>query len=83
MPAKRVKKKKRAAKVRAKRQSAVLSGISGGLDVLGIAGFALIIFVLLLLLGTLWRWFRQDIAIVFSDLGTSVLDAVLVRPAGT
>ena len=70
-------KKKRA---RRKRTSLALAqALGGSLDVLGAAFCALLISLMLFVLVGLLSWLRQDLTMLFADLGTSVLDAVLVH----
>ena len=71
---------KRTAKVRGKRSSAAIHrGISGGLDFIGAAFFALVILLMLFMLSSLVTWVRRDRNVVFSDLGTSITDALIIR----
>ncbi len=50
----------------------------GGRDVFGVAAAALAIVVLLLMLGSLFSWLRQDLAITFADLTDNITDAVII-----
>ena len=51
---------------------------AGVMDVFGAAGAALVIVVLLLMLGSLFSWLRQDLAMTFSDLTDNITDAVFI-----
>ena len=51
---------------------------AGVMDVFGVAAAALAIVVLLLMLGSLFSWLRQDLAITFADLTDNITDAVIV-----
>lgn len=50
----------------------------GVMDVFGVAAAALAIVVLLLMLGSLFSWLRQDLAITFADLTDNITDAVII-----
>ena len=50
---------------------------AGVMDVFGVAA-ALAIVVLLLMLGSLFSWLRQDLAITFADLTDNITDAVII-----
>ena len=51
---------------------------AGVMDVFGAAGAALAIVVLLLMLGSLFSWLRQDLAMTFSDLTDNITEAVFI-----
>lgn len=51
---------------------------AGVMDVIGAAGAALAIGVLLLMLGSLYGWLRQDLALTFADLTDNLTDAVII-----
>ena len=51
---------------------------AGVMDVFGVAAAALAIVVLLLMLGSLFSWLRQDLAITFADLTDNITDAVII-----
>ena len=51
---------------------------AGVMDVFGVAAAALAIVVLLLILGSLFSWLRQDLAITFADLTDNITDAVII-----
>ena len=51
---------------------------AGVMDVFGAAAAALAIVVLLLMLGSLFSWLRQDLAMTFSDLTDNITDAVFI-----
>ncbi len=70
-------------KKRGRRKSLALAqAAAGSLDVLGAAHALLCIIVLLLMLYNLVSWLVGDLRMLFSDLGTGILDAVLVHGAG-
>ena len=52
---------------------------AGVMDVFGAAAAALAIIVLALMLGSLFSWLRQDLAITFSDLTDNITDAVMIN----
>ena len=64
---------------RRKKQRAARQAVASGMDVVGIALAALAIIVMLSLLNSLIMWLRQDLNVLFADLGTSITDALLVR----
>ena len=64
---------------RKKVSTAGRKGIEGFLDVIGGALALLAIIILLFMLFSLVMWLRQDINVTFSDLGTNITDAVIVR----
>lgn len=66
-------------KKRRRSSLAFFQALGGSLDVLGAAFCALVIILMLFVLVSLVRWVRQDFTMLFADLGTSVLDAVLVH----
>ena len=74
-------KKKRTGAKRTRRRAslALAQALGGSLDVLGAAFCALLIILMLFVLVGLLSWLRQDLTMLFADLGTSVLDAVLVH----
>ena len=51
---------------------------AGVFDVFGAAAAALAIIVLLLMLGSLYSWLRQDLAMTFADLTDNITGAVIV-----
>ena len=51
---------------------------AGVMDVLGVAAAALAIVVLLLMMGSLFSWLRQDLAMTFADISDNITDAVIV-----
>lgn len=51
---------------------------AGVMDVFGAAGAALAIVVLMLMLGSLYSWLREDLAITFADLTDNITDAVII-----
>ena len=51
---------------------------SGVMDVFGAAASAAAIVVLMLMLGSLYAWLRQDLAMTFSDLTDNITDAVII-----
>ncbi len=51
---------------------------AGVMDVFGVAAAALAIVVLLLMMGSLFSWLRQDLAMTFADISDNITDAVIV-----
>ncbi|MDO5299465.1 MAG: hypothetical protein Q4F18_08545 [Clostridia bacterium] len=51
---------------------------AGVMDVFGVAAASLAIVVLLLMMGSLFSWLRQDLSMTFADLTDNITDAVLV-----
>lgn len=51
---------------------------AGVMDVFGVAAAALAIVVLLLMLGSLFSWLRQDLAMTFADISDNITDAVII-----
>lgn len=51
---------------------------AGVLDVFGVAAASAAIVVLMLMLGSLFSWLRQDLTITFSDLTDNITDAVII-----
>ncbi|MBQ4265655.1 MAG: hypothetical protein IJB85_09100 [Clostridia bacterium] len=51
---------------------------AGVMDVFGVAAASLAIVVLMLMLGSLYSWLRQDLAITFADLTDNITDAVII-----
>lgn len=51
---------------------------AGVMDVFGAAGAALAIVVLMLMLGSLYSWLREDLSVTFSDLTDNLTDAVII-----
>ena len=51
---------------------------AGVMDVFGVAAAALAIVVLLLMLGSLYSWVRQDLMVTFADLTDNITDAVII-----
>lgn len=51
---------------------------AGVLDVFGVAASAAAIIVLMLMLGSLFSWLRQDLTITFADLTDNITDAVII-----
>ncbi|MED9821062.1 MAG: hypothetical protein U0J65_03415 [Christensenellales bacterium] len=52
---------------------------AGVMDVFGVAAASLAIVVLLLMLGSLYGWLRQDLSVTFADLSDNITDAVIVN----
>ena len=48
------------------------------MDVFGVAAAALAIVVLMLMLGSLYSWVRQDLTVTFADLTDNITDAVII-----
>ena len=51
---------------------------AGVMDVFGVAAASLAIVVLMLMLGSLFGWLRQDLAMTFADLTDNITDAVII-----
>ena len=51
---------------------------AGVMDVFGSAAAALAIVVLMLMLGSLLSWLRQDLSVTFADLTDNITDAVII-----
>ena len=51
---------------------------AGVMDVFGVAAASLAIVVLMLMLGSLFGWLRQDLAVTFADLTDNITDAVII-----
>lgn len=51
---------------------------AGVLDVFGVAAASMAIVVLMLMLGSLFGWLRQDLAVTFADLTDNITDAVII-----
>ena len=51
---------------------------AGVMDVFGVTAAALAIVVLLLMMGSLFSWLRQDLAMTFADISDNITDAVIV-----
>lgn len=51
---------------------------AGVFDVFGVAAAALSIVVLMLMLGSLYSWLREDLALTFADLTDNITDAVII-----
>ena len=51
---------------------------AGVMDVFGVAAASLAIVVLMLMLGSLFGWLRQDLAMTFADLTDKITDAVII-----
>jgi len=51
---------------------------AGMMDVIGVAAASLAIVVLMLMLGSLFSWLRQDLAVTFADLTDNITDAVII-----
>lgn len=52
---------------------------AGVMDVFGVAAASLAIIVLMLMLGSLYGWLRQDLSVTFADLSDNITDAVIVN----
>lgn len=52
---------------------------AGVMDVFGVAAASLAIVVLMLMLGSLYSWLRQDLNATFADLTDNITDAVLIK----
>ena len=51
---------------------------AGVMDVFGAAAAALAIVVLMLMLGSLYSWLREDLTLMFADLTDNITDAVII-----
>ena len=51
---------------------------AGVMDVFGVAAASLAIVVLMLMLGSLFGWLRQDLAMTLADLTDNITDAVII-----
>ena len=51
---------------------------AGVMDVIGVAAAALAIVVLMLMLGSLYTWVRQDLTVTFADLSDNITGAVII-----
>ena len=51
---------------------------AGVMDVFGVAAASLAIVVLMLMLGSLFGWLRQDLAMTFADLTDNITDDVII-----
>ena len=51
---------------------------AGVMDVFGVAAASLAIVVLMLMLGSLLGWLRQDLSVTFADLTDNMTDAVII-----
>ena len=51
---------------------------AGVMNVFGVAAASLAIVVLMLMLGSLFGWLRQDLAMTFADLTDNITDAVII-----
>ena len=50
---------------------------AGVMDVFGVAAASLAIVVLMLMLGSLFGWLRQDLATTFAGISENITDAVI------
>ena len=70
---------KQSAKKRKKKRSNIGYRVAAGVaDVFGVAAASLAIVVLLLMVGSLFSWVRQDLSVTFADLTDNITDAVIV-----
>ena len=51
---------------------------AGVCDVFGVAAASAAIVVLMLMLGSLYTWLRQDLSMTFADLTDNITDAVII-----
>ena len=51
---------------------------AGVMDVFGVAAAGMAIVVLMLMLGSLYSWLRQDLTVTFADLTDNITDAVII-----
>lgn len=62
-----------------KRKSQIGYRVAAGvMDVFGAAAAALAIVVLMLMLGSLYSWLQEDLAVTFADLTDNITDAVII-----
>ena len=67
------------ARLKKKKKSQVGYHVAAGvMDVFGVAAASLAIVVLMLMLGSLFGWLRQDLAMTFADLTDNITDAVII-----
>ena len=52
--------------------------VAGVMDVIGVAAAGTAIVVLMLMLGSLFSWLRQDLTVTFADLTDNLTDAVII-----
>ena len=52
---------------------------AGVMDVFGAAAAGLAIIILMLMLGSLFSWLRQDLNMTFADLTDNLTDAVIIK----
>lgn len=72
-------KPKRGGTLKKKKKSQIGFRVAAGvMDVFGVAAAALAIVVLLLMMGSLFSWLRQDLAMTFADISDNITDAVIV-----
>ena len=51
---------------------------AGVMDVFGVAAAGVAIVVLMLMLGSLYTWVRQDLTVTFADLSDNITGAVII-----
>ena len=59
-------------------RSAVHLGLAGGMEVLGMAGSALVVIILLFMLTRLASWVRGDLNMLFADMNSGISGTVLI-----
>jgi len=65
--------------VKKKKKSQVGYRVAAGvMDVFGVAAAGMAIVVLMLMLGSLYSWLRQDLTVTFADLTDNITDAVII-----
>jgi len=65
--------------VKKKKKSQVGYRVAAGvMDVFGVAAAGVAIVVLMLMLGSLYSWLRQDLTVTFADLTDNITDAVII-----
>lgn len=73
---------KKSAKKRKKKKANVGYRVAAGVaDVFGVAAASLAIVVLMLMIGSLFSWVRQDLSVTFADLTDNITDAVIIGDA--
>jgi len=69
--------------VKKKKKSQVGYRVAAGvMDVFGVAAAGMAIVVLMLMLGSLYSWLRQDLTVTFADLTDNITDAVIITDSG-
>ena len=62
-----------------KKKSQIGYRVAAGIfDVFGVAAASVAIVVLMLMLGSLYTWVRQDLTVTFADLSDNITGAVII-----